>query len=233
MPYKIMTLNIKNSNLKKWDFSKRIIPLCHFIVKENLDIVCLQECSKEMLLKLKVKLYDYFCLSGENSNPILVRKDKFTILKKKEFYLSNNPLIKSKLFLSVQNRTCFCVFLRANNQNIVIYNTHLDFLLNCIKKRQLLVISKLIKEEDYSNIIVAGDFNTTNSKIVRDFCQGNKLTNFTKNIGSTFMYGVNKNVDYILGSLNIKNLKTFKKDNRYLGILLSDHYPVISYFTFK
>ena len=80
-----MTLNIKNSNLKKWDFSKRLFPLCHLIMEENLDIVCLQECSKEMLLKLKVKLYDYFCLSGENSNPILVRKDKFTILKKKEF----------------------------------------------------------------------------------------------------------------------------------------------------
>lgn len=225
-----MTLNIKNSNSKKWDFSKRIIPLCHFITKEKLDIVCLQECSKEMLLKLKINLHNYYFLSGEGSNHILVNKNKFTILKGKEFYLSNTPLIKSKLFLSVQNRTCFYVLLQANNKKIAIYNTHLDFLLNYIKKKQLLVINKLIEQETCPNIIVTGDFNTTKAKIVDNFCEKNKLNNFTQNIGATFMYGINKNVDYILGSLNIKNSKTFKKDNHYLDILLSDHYPVISYF---
>lgn len=221
-----MTLNIKNSNFKKWNFSKRLIPICDFINSQDLDIICLQECNINMSLKLQNKLSNYLFCNVTSSNPILIKKDKFNILKQKIFYLSKTPNKKSKFLLSIQSRTCSFALLKSKNQKIAIYNTHLDFLFSRIRKKQLSIISQLIKNEKYK--IITGDFNMPYNYILKSFGHVNKLNYITSNIDKTIICGIYPKVDHIFTSSNFTKSQSVKVSNIYNHTLLSDHYPIIS-----
>lgn len=228
---KIMTFNIKNNialKCSKSYYKKRIKHIVSIIKKESPDIIGLEECSQNMLKLLKQNLNDYQFITNsrntyENDNLILVNV-KIKVISKGIFYLSEDKYLKnSKYLMSVQARNCTYVIVSINNFKLAFYNTHLDFLFNFIREKQLNVIKNTLKKMP---VILVGDFNMGYGKIMKDFEKETNLKNITKNIGRT-MIKRRIPLDHIFISKNFKINKVYKCENK----LASDHYAVIADLT--
>lgn len=216
----VATFNLEN----KKEYNKAEI-IKRFIEDYKIDVLCVQELTKNLESKLKIKLpnYNFYgkyrmpisFLPYNESNKIITKLGYFNT---KTYYLPHFPYLLPRIITKT--------ILFYNNEKISIYNTHISYENDYIKEKQLNIIYELIKK-DSNKKILTGDFNLKiNNKVFINFI--NKL----KEIGikhidqndKTYKPSVtNKAIDHIFVSdcLILKTKKIIEDIN------ISDHYPFI------
>lgn len=168
----VMSFNVRYINQKdgvnKWDNRKEKV--AEVIVSNNVDIAGLQEPWKDQIRDLKKLLpkYAWFGWSRDNGKskgefvPIFYKKEKFTVVEKGIFWLSETPeKIGSKGWDVKYPR--IVVWARFKEKPIgkefYFFNTHLGGDMARLESAKLLR-SKIDEMADKLPVIVTGDFNS-------------------------------------------------------------------------
>jgi len=242
---KIASFNIKhrlfnNSTL----LTNRVFDV---IKKHQIDVLCCQEIPRRLSNKFSklMKGYDVLgdsryhhylkSLPFNEKNPIITNKEhihaktiryKHKVKNIIEFliYLKNIPIFP---------RIATVVVLKTDiKKDICVINTHLDYKLSIVQKKELKDLLELVKEYHKKyDIVLTGDFNMEESEEhFRDFINDLKEENIARiNIkGYTWenKKGKKKTLDYMFASSNlkIKNFGIIKSNN------LSDHEIIYTEF---
>lgn len=223
---RISTFNIQN-DFGKYDIEKTKL-INEYINNNDIDILGLQEVYSKLYKDLKNIISDKYNIKGNYrflSKIILNRVNEMTPVLTK-YKIVNSKTYHLPHFPSLLKRVITRVVIEYKGSYISIYNTHLDFKFNSVKKRELNKIYKLLSKDD-NPIILIGDFNLKNNNDV--------LNNFEKKIEDLNMYRVHldektlktskykREIDHIFLSkdFELKNKEVIK------NIDTSDHYPVI------
>lgn len=224
---KISTFNIQN-NFSKYIKSKSA-EIIKYVEDNEIDILGLQEvfpkCSKDLREELKFKRYNMFGRYRFFTKVILDRfNEKVPVITDKKVLSYKTYHLPS--FPSPLKRIVTKVVILYEDKMISIYNTHLDYLMDSVKKRELKKLIKLIKK-DSNLIILMGDFNLKNNKaIFNDFERLLKEENIYRvelNEKTLKNSKYKREIDHIFLS---KEIKLVKKEV-IKSIDISDHYPVL------
>lgn len=224
MKLRISTFNIQN-DYGKYNISKTK-EIIDYIKKNKIDIVGLQEVYKKLDKDLennidykyfgKYRFISRFILRRINEKtPILLKKD---IISYQDYHLPYLPGLMKRIMTKVE--------IMEDNKKISIYNTHLDYQFDIVKKRQLKRIIKIIKN-DTNLIVLMGDFNLKNNNpIFREFIDE------LKELGIYHIDINDKTLKTSKGKLAIDHIflsNDFKLLNkeRITSISTSDHYPIL------
>ena len=163
---------VRKADYKKfngWDDRKEY--LCDMINFESFDIFGAQEVLKRQLDDMVEMLPDYKyigCGSADGKDksefcPIFYRKSKYKLLDEGHFWLSDTPDVPSKGWGSKYYRVCTWGLFQNRKTKELFYfiNTHFSWheaAVNSAKQIVAFVNEKCIKS---SNVIITGDFNST------------------------------------------------------------------------
>ena len=178
---------------------------------------------------------DNFILS--EGCPIFYRTDKFELIDKNSFWLSETPEVMSKDWNSACYRVCSYVKLRQLNTNkeFVVFNTHLDHVSDEARINGIKVVLDKINELGDVPAYLMGDLNAKpNSKTLKSvyefFEDGQVVADITTD-GATYQkWGEKLNserIDYIVASIGKTNIYEYGiVDTLYDGVYPSDHFPI-------
>ena len=208
----ICTFNIQN-DIRNYNISKSN-EIIDFLKKNEIDILNLQEVYSLIDKDLSKELNNLsYTITGTYR---FYLKRLFNRINERTPIITNKNIIEYKTYHlpflpSLLKRVMTKVVIEYEGKKISIYNTHLDYKYDLVKKRQLNKILNIIKN-DNNSIILTGDFNLKNNKII-----------------------FNEFIDE-LNKLKIKHIdvkdKTLKQSNYHRAIdhiFLSDSFDVISY----
>ncbi len=224
MKLRISTFNIQN-DYGKYNISKTK-EIIDYIKKNKIDIVGLQEVykrlDKDLVNNIDYKYYgNYRFISRlilrriNEKTPILLKKD---IISYQDYHLPYLPGLMKRIMTKVE--------IMEDNKKISIYNTHLDYQFDIVKKRQLKRIIKIIKN-DTNLIVLMGDFNLKNNNpIFKEFIDELKelgIYNIDINDKTLKISRGKLAIDHIFLSNDFKLLKK----ERITSVSTSDHYPIL------
>lgn len=166
----ISTFNIKNDYYKyNKEKTKDIIK---YLKDNHIDILNLQEVYKKLDKDLTKEI--------RNNNYRVIGKYRFLSRLLLKPINESTPIITNKKIVEIKHyrlphfpsllkRIMTKIVINYNNELVSIYNTHLDFKYDTVKKKELDKIYKIISK-DKNRIILTGDFNLkTNKDIFNDF----------------------------------------------------------------
>ena len=185
---KIGSFNTWNNVINRRGITFNVEVLSQVIKEENFDIIGTQELTLKYCNELKKKLSNYsFCGSyrfgdfifkkfsfNENNNIITNKKVLFHKTIHLPFMPVNLRELKNTTNIkcwSLLPRIATLVVIEINNKHICMINTHLDYKITSIKKRQLSSLKKVIKNyiKEYP-VILTGDFNLAiDEEVFNDF----------------------------------------------------------------
>lgn len=224
---RISTFNIQN------DFSSysrtKAIDIVDYLIKNKIDVLGLQEvfskCNKDLKKELEIygysvlgkyRFYLHFLLKRFNEKVPIVTNKK--IVSCKTYHLPSFPAPLKRIVTKT--------VILYNDKLISIYNTHLDYMMDNVKKRELNKLIKLIEKDD-NLIILMGDFNLKcNNKFFNDFSkvlEDNNIYRVEINEKTLKASKFERAIDHIFLSREFKLLKSEVVKN----IDISDHYPVL------
>lgn len=221
------------------------------------DIIGVQEALLTQIDDIQKDLgnsYEIYAVGrgGEGKNnescAILCKRERFLILNKGTFWLSETPdIIGSKLEGSTLPRICswMRLFDFYNERIMFVFNTHLDHMSPKIRYRMVGILftymEKLLINSISRNVILMGDFNAFSDeetisfikKKFNDSCLDEKEFTFHGWTGKN-QYG---RIDYIFykeNRMGLKDFKTIKDQYEENGIKKypSDHFPIRAIFSF-
>lgn len=252
---KIMTFNLKNdtfftSKKMRWDVRKQYV--LNIIQLYSPDIIGVQELTPETKQQLEELLPEY-CFVGKPRNrswqimneqtDIGFKKERFYFLEGDTFWLSSSPNKQgSRVWTSVFPRICTRALLqdKTTNQQILVYNTHLDHLIPHSRLKEMMILIKAIQERKLNHVpvVLMGDFNTNaHSKALKLLSENSMCyksvyaSSFV--IHNTIHHGSGKTnekaqpIDYIFVSEEVEVLDCEIITTHFNGLYPSDHYPVI------
>lgn len=173
--------------------------------------------------------------------PIFYRIDKFTLVNKGSFWLSETPEVMSKDWGAACYRVCSYVILKENksNKELVVFNTHLDHVSDEARINGINVVLDKIKEFGGKPSIIMGDFNAkvgsaTINAAYESFNDAHNEADVNLQEGqkeATYQnWGEkpnNKRIDYFMVSKTGIDVKTYDVlDRTHDGVYASDHYPI-------
>lgn len=199
----------------------------------------------------KLGAYSYYKGANEenNGNYIYWKTDRFNLLKKGFYYLSDTPEIRSKFSDSKHYRTMTYVILedKETGKQFLFVDTHLqnnntEGSDDTTRKKQLVVLTSLIKQINVNSlpVIIMGDFNTSSDAVsVQTFKRDNPNLGETidiavtkGDIGKTFANNFKDRtdtIDHIFVSTDRIYTKYFSViDNKTNGKYPSDHLPLLA-----
>lgn len=205
--------------------------IIYFLAKDTI-IICVCFLFINFVFKNST-LYNFFMGEVSGGLVFLINKEIFNIDNIEKIYKEFN--CQDGDFLNFFNKRGYCKLKIKDNENeILIYNTHL----NCIKnkcqyrKNQIIEIEEDIKKHD--NVILLGDLNTIKDyneidyekyKLI-DTNKDNKLFTWDSNnylTNTLLSQPVNQKVDYII----VKNLEFEKSEIMFnKKDIASDHYGI-------
>lgn len=252
-----MSFNIRYDNprdgINTWSKRKEIV--VETILAEKVDIVGMQEVLLSQQKYLEDKLFDYehYAVGREDGQTrgemgsIFFLKDKFDVLDKSTFWLSETPDIAgSKGWNAVLPRIVSWVKFSRKSDNLEFYffNTHFSHVGEEARTNSAkLLVNKVIEIADGLPVIITGDFNCTEEaeayQIITKENGGKTLFN-THYISEEEHFGGQNTIngfgrskreaiiDYIFCSSGIEvkthGILPIKRDS----VFVSDHYPVIA-----
>ena len=143
------------------------------ILENDVDVFGTQEDNPENNEVFMELLGNYSSYVGvgenDNGNHIYWKTDKFNLIKKGYYYLSDAPASKSKYEDSTQYRTMSYVVLeiKETGKQFMFVDTHLDYRASeATRVKQINVLASLIKKINKGDlpVIILGDFNTLVTK---------------------------------------------------------------------
>ncbi len=224
---KISTFNIQNDY--KFYNKNKSLEIIAFLKKNNIDILGLQEVNKKINRDLEEELEKInYTMQGEYRFRIRYLLNK---INEKVPVITNRKVIDTHTYQlpflpNPLRRIVTKVIISYKDKIISIYNTHLDFLFESVKKRELKKLYDLIKK-DSNLIILMGDFNLKNNKEI--------FNKFEELLRKRNIYRVElkektlksskykREIDHIFLSKEIRLLE--KEVIKDIGV--SDHYPVL------
>ncbi|MDA3942956.1 MAG: endonuclease/exonuclease/phosphatase family protein [Bacteroidetes bacterium] len=250
---KVISFNIRldaaSDGLDRWDLRKK--DLSDFLIGEQAVFIGLQEVMKNQLDYLKLELRDYAFIgvgrddgfeAGEFS-PILYDTNRVIMLFNNTFWLSESPDSVSVGWDALLPRICtYGLFmLKANKQQLFVFNTHFDHIGEEARLKSAELILRKISEVNQENIAVVllGDLNrrpdTKAIQLIKNelidgfqFAQEASLKKPGTYNGFDLKSKLENRIDYVF----VKNIKvsTLKhgREKSSEGRWLSDHLPVIA-----
>jgi endonuclease/exonuclease/phosphatase family metal-dependent hydrolase len=248
---KVASFNIRtdsDTGINAWNVRKQRV--YSIINKYGFDICGIQETTVSQALDMKRDLTDYDVygvgrISGIEGEmvQIIYKKDRFTVLDKGYFWLSETPDIPSLGWGANLHRICSWLKLKdnKNQKEFYFYSTHLHHTADANENRLesvKLIVSRMKQETGETPAICVGDFNTTPT--TDPIIEMKKTYSFAKEVSLTTPIGPDytyngfktttsdKWLDYIFISSEI-GVKTFSVvDELVNGEFPSDHFPVLS-----
>lgn len=211
------------------------------------DILCFQEVLKNQYKFLAKKLRGYGCYGAGRTNgkrkgeycPVFFRKDKFRLLDKGTFWLSETPDKPSKGWDADSYRivTWIKVMDISTRKILFVFNTHFD---NAGKQAQIesarLLVLRTNAMSGIEHCLVAGDFNITEEMAAYKYMvSANFIDAFKRStslVTNTFTgfktdKAKSKRIDYFFYKIPLKPILyqalSWLNTN---GSFLSDHRPV-------
>jgi endonuclease/exonuclease/phosphatase family metal-dependent hydrolase len=146
------------------------------IIRENADVVGMQEVKKNQFDDLKQRLPNYeFYGAGRDDGkeagefvPLAWKKDRFEVLDKGVFWLSETPDKPSNGWDADLNRVSTWARLndRQSGKRFVVLNTHFDHRGEQARRESGNLLREWeVTHADGDPVIVTGDFNTTASSV--------------------------------------------------------------------
>lgn len=236
---KVMTFNlrhiIKEDLLGLW--RKRYKRIVSFIIKENPDIIGVQELTNKGRRYLKRYLKDYKVI-GKKRHSIIFTNEYNCLLIKKDIKINGHKTysLSDKITKLGRRdkadkfpRICTVAHLEKNNIKFFIANTHMDNSSTQNKKRLLdifdSIVEKYKREDEY--VIILGDFNMSldNRYLVK---YSLKYVDPFKNstIGTYPSVPDMKAIDHIFLDKNILFTKEIIHSDSNDSGYMSDHYPM-------
>ncbi len=243
---KIMSFNVLCAGKGKnhWCLRQRLVK--EIIKKYNPDVFGLQESHygwMKYISKAFSGVYSYVGVGKDDGivkgefSPVFYDTNKYELLNKGDFWLSETPEKAGLGWDAVENRICSYAVLRdkVNDVVTVCFNTHLDHIGTTAMLESAKLIVKKAKEFSDSRIVITGDFNVTPDsdvyKLFMDngFKDSRAVADSADSINSFHGYsGKSKMIDFIL----IKNIeKVFSVEtvtDKINGQYPSDHFPVLA-----
>lgn len=237
MSYNIRCFAFEDIYTKSWYYRADLVRLV--IAQYAPDVISFQEVTSMHEDYLKEHLTGYEYLFGYRKEKglfneavgIAYRTDRFEKIEEGKFWLSETPDVPSKDYGSKENRLAVYTVLKekSTGKTFAYYCTHLDYLDDEVRGKQMEVLWAQMETNDYPKIIV-GDMNGHEGShmyagsIARGYFDayayaeekvGDKEPTFQK-----FGSESGKRIDYIFYTSDFL-VKKFVKDST----LINDHYP--------
>ncbi len=250
----IMSFNVRYDEIAdgehKWDNRKEAVVNMWEITRPS--VVGIQEGLYHQVEYLERELtdYDYVGVGRDDGHSsgeyaaIFYLKDKYEVVEKGDFWLSETPDVPSLGWDANNIRIVTWVKLKDvhSNQIFYMFNTHFDHKGKKARKEspKLLVnkIKTIVSEE--VPIFITGDLNTwiNNSNlrpITNEYYDARRFADYSDNKKSFNYWGkwyANWNIDYIFyKNANALAFRTVTED---FGVpFISDHYPIITHFNYS
>lgn len=261
----IMSANVRciapeDKNEKGWSVRAQLIK--KNIESVNPDIIGFQEVTWVHKGYLDTILSDYDSVITyrdmwvlSEGCPIYYKKDRFTLVDKGSFWLSETPEVMSKSWNAACYRVCSYVILNdlTTNKEIVVFNTHLDHVSDEARINGIQVILDKIHEFGFDSkaSVLMGDMNsyagsvTYNSwtSVFDDAAIVSADSNSVELSKPTYQaWGKaldNDRIDFFAVSKTGLEVNSYKViDNtydteKYTDVYPSDHYPIVINITLK
>jgi endonuclease/exonuclease/phosphatase family metal-dependent hydrolase len=259
---RVMTYNIKfagdpkSDSINSWQYRKE--PVVSVIRFNKADIVGLQEALKIQLDDFTKLLPEYFWIgvgrddgkTGGEYSAILLRKDRFKILKQSTFWLSETPDKPSMGWDAACIRivTWAKLFDKVTRKEFFVFNTHLDHMGEVARKNSaILIMEKISGLSSNLPVVLTGDFNslkdsepyriiTTSTPKLFDAQfiseHGHYGGNISFNNFSDSLEANNK-IDFIFVNDKVKVCQHGIVSEKYDGHYPSDHMPVVADLNYK
>lgn len=254
--YTVLTFNIRydNGNDGEDNWVNRKAGVVSILKSNNVDIIGLQEVLHNQLLYLDSALTGYTHVGVGRDNgktkgeysPIYYKTDKFTLLNKGWFWLSEKPNKPTMGWDAVCKRICTWVVLRdtITHKQFYVFNTHFDHKgKNAQKQSAIMLYGKIneLQKKGYGAILT-GDLNSRPESDAIRTLLSNGLLNDAKTTTQTPAEGTNgtansfhleepypNRIDYILSTTQF-TVNKYKVINDRLpnGHWPSDHFPVLA-----
>lgn len=173
--------------------------------------------------------------------PVFYRVDKFELVDKGSFWLSETPDVMSKDWGSACYRVCSYVILKvkATNKELVVFNTHLDHVSDEARINGIQVVLDKIQEFGGKPSILMGDFNAevgspTMLAAYEKFDDAHNTAEVNLQEGqkeATYQaWGEKldkKRIDFLMVSKTGIDVKKYDVvDRTHNGVYASDHFPI-------
>ena len=139
------------------------------IRKKNPDVICLQEVTPTWMKILQADLSDCYGMAGEareegkdaEYNPVLYKKEDYTLCRQKTFWLSDTPAVISRVPESMYYRICTMTVLQeqTTGKRIRVVCLHMDYV-QAAAARQAEILLRLLRAEEQLPTVFCGDLNT-------------------------------------------------------------------------
>lgn len=255
----IMSFNIRiqfPADTGKYNWESRKSGCVRAIKKHHPDILGLQEASTAQKAFIMKELPQYIMIDGSTKpgtldeslefglNPIFFRADKFELLDYGTFWLNEDQTPGKKGWDAeyVRNANWVKLRLKKSGQIIFLFNTHLDNTGAIARQESAVVIVEKIKEIAGDNAVVflTGDFNSNSDdkgikSLTSFFLEAAKTVKKADATPSFNNFGRKGRKPDLIDHIFYRNARAndFKvADGTKYGIrYISDHYPVVSWFS--
>ncbi|MBQ8817712.1 MAG: endonuclease/exonuclease/phosphatase family protein [Clostridia bacterium] len=247
----VMTYNILFDMDKEGRRSDCRTRMVETILENDVDVLGTQEdgADHSNFFIENLKTYDIQKGDSDEGNYIYWKKDKFNVIKKGYYFLSDTPEKRSKFDGSNHYRTMTYVILevKETGKQFFFVNTHLDYQAKEeVRVKQIDVLTSLVKKLNKNDLplVILGDFNTTQTtsgSAILHFMSDNPNLGMTSKVaktkndtGGTLVNGFvdrdNRFVfDYIFVSTDTVYTKYYTVVNNIKnGKYPSDHLPVLA-----
>lgn len=229
----ISTFNIQN-DINHYS-SEKTLMIVQYLKNKKIDILNLQEVYSSLDRDLKKVLRSISYSSYGKYRFFL--NFLFYRINEKTPIITHNKVLSSRTYSlpflpSLLKRVLTKVVIQDGEHIVSIYNTHLDFQHESVKKRQLDKILSILRK-DPNPIILTGDFNLkTNKKIFLEFVEELKTlhichVNIHEKTFKSSLY--HRAIDHIFVS---DEFRVIHKE-LITDVLTSDHYPVLVQIEYK
>lgn len=215
-------------------------------VSENSpDIIGFQEVTKFHYSYLcdSLKGYDSILKYRDDaffaeSCPIFYNTEKFTLVDKNSFWLSETPEEMSKDWGAACYRICSYVILKdkTTDKDFVVFNTHLDHISDEARIKGIGVVLDKISQFGGLPAIIMGDLNADESSetyksVTQNFYDAKYQTGNTMTSCTYQNWGAKLDdpcIDYFMISKSGIKVNSYKVvTNTYDGVYPSDHFPIV------
>ncbi len=243
LPFTFVSQNILFKNIEGGNFVDERAPRFQKLILEyQPDVLALQENSADWVYYCKSYFSKTYLIVDDFSCNVLLRKDRFEVVKDGHFWMSPTPNIKSQFEGDSGPRFCCWVLVKdkLTQREFFISNCHPDWNNDTQRALQVdVLIEQMTPYYEQYPSIACGDFNSEPDGPIyarmTEILQDSYKTN-TRNLSdidfTCHMFGESmKFIDYIFHNEGLKPGPYRILSDMYGGYV-SDHYGIMTEFTF-